>query len=87
MEQQMHIPYGELPVEARMLFYIFALGTSPNHLHNRPTFRGFSKDLAEVWDEHRVVTSDLSDPSRMTSLLRRHFRTSAADSALQAGTE
>jgi hypothetical protein len=81
-----HLPYAQLPLEARFLFFLFSFGTSPDDLSSRPTLASTSAILAGVWDSHRLTTGDLAQPKHVTALIRRHIASSVAD-AFQYGVE
>jgi hypothetical protein len=60
-----HIPFAELPVEARALFFVIALAAvqPPKQSEVNPV-------LETIWNGNRLRLEDLSDPFRMTALLK-----------------
>ena len=70
---QPHTPFAELPVQARVLFYIFAstavvrFGTPP------PTPADLAPQLEAVWNRHKLRQEDLRDPDRLTALLEKEL--------------
>ena len=39
----------------------------------RPTPAELDSQLEAIWNEHRLNSEDLSDPGRMTDLLKKHL--------------
>ena len=68
-----HIPFAELPIEARVLFFLFAstavvrFGTPP------PTPADLAPQLEIVWNRHKLCDEDLRDPDRLTALLEKEL--------------
>jgi hypothetical protein len=73
-----HVPYQQLPPEAAGLFFIFALGTSARYQCYPPTRSGLASTLETVWNTNCLTLGDLSDPDRLTNLLKQHLAPSAA---------
>jgi hypothetical protein len=63
------IPYAELPVEARTLLFIFALGAAARYMGQPPIQSELTPILEAIWDRNRLCRNDLSNPFRMTALL------------------
>ena len=63
------IPYAELPVEARALFFIFALGAAARYVGHPPSQSELTPVLEVIWNRNRLCRNDLSDPFRMTAML------------------
>ena len=68
-----HVPFAQLPVEARFLFFIYSLGAMGHYHSYPPTPSEIGDHLALIWEEEELTASDLSDPHRMRSLLKKHF--------------
>ena len=65
-----HIPFAELPVEARALFSIYAIAALARYGTQRPVRSELTQLLEFIWDRNRLCPSDISDPHRMTALLK-----------------
>jgi hypothetical protein len=68
-----HIPFAELPVEARALFSIIALAAVARYGVQRPEPAELIPVLETIWNENRLRLKDFSDPFRMTALLETEF--------------
>ena len=65
-----HIPFAELPVEARALFFINALAAVARFGVQPPERSELTTVLETIWNGNRLRLKDLSDPFRMTALLK-----------------
>jgi hypothetical protein len=65
-----HIPFAELPVEARALFSIIALAAVARNGAQPPEQSELTPLLETIWNGNRLSLKDLSDPFRMTALLK-----------------
>jgi len=65
-----HIPFAELPVEARALFFINALAAMARYGPQRPERSELAAVLETIWNGNRLSLKDLSDPFCMTALLK-----------------
>ena len=65
-----HVPFAELPVEARALFFIHALAAVARHGVQPPERSELTPVLETIWNGNRLSLKDLSDPFRMTALLK-----------------
>jgi hypothetical protein len=65
-----HIPYAELPSEARALLFIFALGAAARYVAQPPKRSELTPILESIWNRNRLCLSDFADPFRMTALLK-----------------
>jgi hypothetical protein len=63
------IPYAELPVEARALLFIFAVGAAARYMGQPPNQSELTPILEAIWNRNRLCISNLADPFRMTALL------------------
>jgi hypothetical protein len=70
---QSHVPFAELPVEARALFFINALAAVARQGTQRPEQSELTPMLETIWNGNRFGLKDLSDPFRMTALLETEF--------------
>ena len=68
-----HLPFAELPSEARTLFFIFAVGSLAGFGASLPKPSDIHPALEIVWNWNSLCLEDLQDPSRMTKLLKGHF--------------
>ena len=64
------IVYAELPVEARALFLINALAAVARYGAQPPEQSKLTLLLETIWNGNRLHLKDLSDPFRMTALLK-----------------
>jgi hypothetical protein len=69
----LHTPFAELPVEARALFFIYALGASARFGVHPPTPAELAPQLETIWNEHKLCNADLADPDRITALLEENL--------------
>lgn len=64
-----HVPFAELPSEARALLFIFAMGATVRYLARPLRWSELTPLLEAIWNSNRLCLSDLADPFRMTALL------------------
>jgi len=65
-----HVPFAELPVEARALFFINALAAVARYGAQPPEQSELTPVLEAIWNGNRLGLKDLSDPFRITALLK-----------------
>jgi hypothetical protein len=65
-----HVPFAELPVEARALLFINALAAVARFGVQPPKRSELTPVLETIWNGNRLCLKDLSDPFRMTALLK-----------------
>ena len=65
----LHIPYAELPVEARALFSIVAMAASARFGVQRPNQSEMNPVLETIWNQNLLRLKYFSAPFRMTALL------------------
>jgi hypothetical protein len=65
-----HAPYAELPVEARALLFILAQAAAPRFVAQPPKRSELTPVLEIIWDRNLLSLNDLTDPFRMTALLK-----------------
>ena len=71
-----HVPFAELPSEARALLFIFAQAAAARYVA-QPLKRSELKPLLETtWSRNRLCLSDFADPFRMTALLEKELSSS-----------
>jgi hypothetical protein len=70
---KLHLPYSELPAEARGMLFILAMGTLAAFGARRPDESELTPALEIVWNWNRLRLEDLSDPTRITEVLIEHF--------------
>jgi hypothetical protein len=73
MEKPTHISYGELPADARMLFFILSLPAFGKQSLVPPKPSDVATTLQQIWDSHDLALADLRDPNRMTNLIAEHL--------------
>ena len=64
------LPFAELPVEARALFFINALAAVASYGAQPPEQSELTSVLETILNGNRLRLKDLSDPFRMTALLK-----------------
>jgi hypothetical protein len=74
----LHMPFAQLPVEARALFFISASAALARYRSQPPTPSELEADLEAVWNTNRLSKGDLSDPNRLVRLLEEYFTPSAS---------
>jgi hypothetical protein len=68
-----HIPFAELPVEARALLFINALAAVARYGAQPPEQAKLTTLLETIWNGNQLSLTDLSDPFRMTAFLETEF--------------
>jgi hypothetical protein len=68
-----HVPFAELPVEARVLFFILALPAVARYGVKPRKQSELTPALEAVWNGNRLCPKDFSDPFRMTALLEKEL--------------
>jgi hypothetical protein len=68
-----HVPFAELPAEARALLFINALAAVARYGALSPKQSELTPGLETIWNGNRLCLKDLSDPFRMTALLKTEF--------------
>ncbi len=68
-----HVPFAELPVEARALFFIIALPAVARFGVKPPKQSELNPLLETIWNGNRLCLKDLSDPFRMSALLEKEL--------------
>jgi hypothetical protein len=77
----LHVPFAQLPSEARVLFFIYASAALVGYVSQPPTLADLTTELEVAWNENRLSQHDLSETSHMTSLLEHHFLASGTAQA------
>ena len=65
-----HVPFAELPVEARALLFIIAQAAAPRFVAQPPKRSELTPILAIMWNRKRLCLNDLANPFRMTASLQ-----------------
>jgi len=65
-----HVPFAELPVEARALLFINALGVVARYGVKPPERSELTPALEAIWNGNRLRLKDLSNPFLLTALLK-----------------
>jgi hypothetical protein len=68
-----HVPFAELPSQARALLSIYANAALAGYMAKPPKQSELIPILEVVWDQNRLHPRDLSDPFRMTALLKKEL--------------
>lgn len=68
-----HVPFAHLPAEARVLFLIYASAALARYCSQPPGKSTLTAELDAVWNANRLTLDNLSDPHRMTAVLKEHF--------------
>jgi len=68
-----HTPFAQLPSEARVLFFIYASAALACYGSRPPRPSELAQQLEVIWNQRRLRCDDLSDPDRMTALLKGHL--------------
>ena len=68
-----HVPFAQLPIEARVLISIYASAALARYCSTPPAMSTLVAELDAVWTANNLTLRDLSDPYRMTALLESHF--------------
>jgi hypothetical protein len=63
------VSFAELPVEARALLFIFALGAAARYVGHPPSQSELTPVLETIWNRNRLCPSDLANPFHMIALL------------------
>lgn len=79
-----YLPFEQLPLEARALFFIYASAALARYQSHPPRPSELANSLAAAWDAHHLTCEDLSDACRMTDLLEEHFAPMPPDSPNRA---
>jgi hypothetical protein len=69
----LHIPFAELPVEARVLLFIIALPAVTRFGVKPPKQSDLNPVLEAIWYGNRLCLKDFSDPFRMSTLLEKEL--------------
>jgi len=67
------VPFAELPSEARVLLFIFALSAAARYVGHSPSQSELTPVLETIWNRNRLCLKDLADPFHMTALLETEF--------------
>lgn len=70
---ELHVPFAELPVEARALLFLFAFSVNARFDVRPPTPGELTPVLERIWNDSELCLVDLSDPNRLTQLFKRGF--------------
>jgi hypothetical protein len=68
-----HVPFAELPVEARALLFINAQAALARYGAQPPKQSELTPLLETIWNWSRLCPSDLANPFRITALLETEF--------------
>jgi hypothetical protein len=67
---QSHVPFAQLPAEARTLLYVFAVATIARYTFVCPTSRELAPRLETIWNTNGLVLANVSDPCLMTAIFK-----------------
>lgn len=74
-----HTQFAALPVQARVLFFIYASATLIRFGTPSPSPVDLAPQLEAVWNRLRLRHEDLRDPDRITALLKKELNSSIHD--------
>ena len=86
MNTSLHVPFAQLPIEARVLFAIYAAAAAPRFGCVPPELSTLLQQVEEVWNTNRLTRLELSDPVRITALLKSYVSPSIWDKKKSPGT-
>jgi hypothetical protein len=68
-----HVPFAQLPPEARALFSIYAIASLARYGAQRPNQSDLTPALEIIWNWNWLRLENLSDPFHVADLLIEHF--------------
>jgi hypothetical protein len=86
MNTSLHLPFAQLPIEARVLFVIYAAAAGPRFGSTPPELSTLLRQVEEVWNANRLTPLELSDPVRITALLKSYVSPSIGDKKKSTGS-
>ena len=86
MNTPMHVPFAQLPIEARVLFAIYASAAAPRFGSAPPELSTLLLQVEEVWNANRLTRLELCDPVRITALLKSYVSPSIGDKKKSTGS-
>ena len=86
MNTSLHLPFSQLPIEARVLFAIYAAAAAPRFGSVPPELSTLLLQVEEVWNANRLTQLELSDPVRITALLKSYVSPSIGDKKKSTGS-
>lgn len=86
MNTSIHVPFAELPIEARVLFAIYASAAAPRFGYTPPELSTLLLQVEEVWNANRLTRLELCDPARITALLKSYVSPSVGDKKKSTGS-
>jgi Zn-dependent M28 family amino/carboxypeptidase len=63
------VPFAELPIEAKVLFYFQSMAAWEYHLNWAHTAADVYRDLERIWNAEQLTFQDLRDWPRMSEIL------------------
>jgi hypothetical protein len=72
-----HVLFAQLPIAARVLFYIQSMSAIEYHCFDLHTAAEINADLERIWNGEKLTLDNLQDWDRMSELLRTHLPTVA----------
>jgi hypothetical protein len=82
----LHVPFAQLPLEARVLFAIYASAAATRFGITPPELSTLLLEVEEVWNANRLTRLELSDPVRITALLKSDVSPSIGDKKKSTGS-
>lgn len=74
-----HVPFRNLPAEARFLFFLLATGAMALHRDWPPTPAEISDDLEAAWNTEKLTEADFDVPGRIEKVLEKYLAKYASD--------
>ena len=86
MNTSLQVTFAELPIEARVLFAIYASAAAPQFGSTPPDLSTLLLQVEEVWNANRLTLLELCDPARITALLQSYVSPSIGAEKKSAGS-
>jgi hypothetical protein len=68
-----HVPFAQLPIEARVAFYFQSFSALEYHMAWPHTSAEIYADLEGIWNAERLTVNDLQDWDCMSEILERRL--------------
>jgi ribonucleotide reductase beta subunit family protein with ferritin-like domain len=65
-----HLPFAELPIDAKVMFYIQSMSAMEYHCNQPQTAAEIYHDLERIWNAEKLPLEDLRDWQRLSKLLK-----------------
>ncbi len=68
-DKNIHVPFQQLPLEAKILLFITAMAEMANYRSWPPTPAEIRGDLEELWNREKLTEADFRNMPRLSTLL------------------